>query len=196
VKALQSTKGDVNVDDEMIVNLYWERSESAISETSKKYGAYCRTIAYNILADCLDAQECENDTYAAAWNTIPPTRPKILKSFLGRLTRNIALDRYDYNKAQKRNNEFDVLLSELGDCIATQDTEPKYETGYIAKHISDFLRGIDTKNRLVFIRRYWYSDSINDISVRFGMSVSKTKSVLFRTRKKLKAYLEKEGVIL
>ncbi|WP_312643322.1 sigma-70 family RNA polymerase sigma factor [Hydrogenoanaerobacterium sp.] len=166
------------MDDEMIIDLYWERSESAISETSKKYGSYCRSIAYNILADYLDVEECENDTYVAAWNTIPPTRPKILKSFLGRLMRNIALDRYDYNKAQKRNNEFDILLSELGDCIAGQDTESKYESGYVAKSISDFLRSIDTQSRLVFIRRYWYSDSINDISVGFGMSVSKTKSLL------------------
>lgn len=185
-----------NLDDEMIIDLYWERSETAIYETSNKYGSYCRTIALNILAVSSDAEECENDTYIAAWNTIPPTRPRILKSFLGRLTRNVALDRYDYNKAKKRNNEFDILLSELGDCIAAQNNQQEYEVGYISKHISNFLRSIDTKSRLVFIRRYWYSDSINDIALRFGMSVSKTKSLLFRTRNKLKKYLEKEGVAL
>lgn len=115
------------MEDERIIDLYWERSEAAISETSKKYGPYCRTIAYNILADSFESEECENDTYIAAWNTIPPTRPRILKSFLGRLTRNIALDRYDYNKAKKRNNEFDILLSELGDCIAAKNNQPEYE---------------------------------------------------------------------
>lgn len=184
------------MDDELIVELFWERSESAILETSRKYGAYCRTIAYNILASIADAEECENDTYGAAWRTIPPARPRVLKSFLGRLTRNIALDRHDYNKAQKRNHEFDILLSELGDCIAAQESRLEYETGYIANLISSFLRSIDRKSRLVFIRRYWYSDSINDIALRFDMSDSKTKSMLFRTRKKLKRYLAKEGVIL
>lgn len=184
------------MEDEIIIDLYWKRSETAISETSRKYGSYCKTIAFNILSDSFEAEECENDTYIAVWNAIPPTRPIMLKSFLGRLVRNIALNRYDYNKAKKRNNEFDILLSELGDCIASQSTQSEYETGYIAKLISNFLRSIDATSRLVFIRRYWYSDSINDISLRFNMSISKIKSMLFRTRNKLKIYLEKEDVVL
>ena len=105
------------MDDEKIVDLFWERSELAIAETSIKYGMYCRTIAHNILSNYLDAQVCENDTYIAAWNAIPPTRPTKLLAFLGRLTRNIALDRYDYNTAKKRNGEFNILLSELEECI-------------------------------------------------------------------------------
>jgi RNA polymerase sigma factor (sigma-70 family) len=185
------------MDDETIINLYWERSETAITETAMKYGRYCRAIAFNILSNNADAEECENDTYMAAWNTIPPTRPNKLLVFLGRLTRNIALDRYDYNKAKKRNGEFDAILSELEDFISDQyDVEAKYEAIELSKCISEFLRSIDAENRVIFLRRYWFSDSINDISKQFAMSESKVKSILFRIRKKLKKYLEKEGVIL
>ncbi len=185
------------MDDEMIINLYWERSEAAITETANKYGRYCRAIAFNILSNNADAEECENDTYMAAWNSMPPTRPNKLLAFLGRLTRNIALDRYDYNKAKKRNGEFDTLLSELGDIIFSQiDVEEEYEAKEVSKFISEFLHGSNVENRVIFLRRYWFSDSINDISVQFGMSESKVKSILYRMRKKLKKYLEKEGVIL
>jgi RNA polymerase sigma-70 factor (ECF subfamily) len=116
---------------------------------------------------------------------------------LGRLTRNIALDRYDYNKAKKRNGEFDTLLSELDDIISAQiDVEAEYEAKEISKFISEFLRSNNVENRVIFLRRYWFLDSINDISRQFGMSESKVKSILFRMRKKLKKYLEKEGVLL
>lgn len=185
------------MEDELIIDLYWERSEDAISETAKKYGRYCYTIAFNLLSNHADAQECENDTYVAAWNAIPPTRPNKLLPFLGRLARNIALNRYDYNMAKKRNDEFNILLSELEECIQAPNTvETEIEAGYVAKLISDFLRTIDTESRCVFLRRYWYSDSIKDISTRYGMSSSKIKSMLFRTRNKLRDYLKKEGVSL
>lgn len=185
------------MDDEMIIDLYWERSESAIAETSNKYGRYCRAIAFNILANNADAEECENDTYMAAWNTMPSARPNKLLAFLGRVTRNIALDRYDYNKAKKRNGEFDILLSELEDFISAQNNvETEYDAGQVSKLISDFLRSTDAEKRVIFLRRYWFSDSIKDISKQFGMSESKIKSILFRMRKKLKKYLEKEGVVL
>ena len=184
------------MDDEKIVDLYWERSELAIAETSIKYGKYCRTIALNILSNHLDAQECENDTYIAAWNAIPPTRPIKLLAFLGRLTRNIALDRYDYNAAKKRNGKFNILLSELEECIpSANNVEMQYESGQVSMAISDFLRSIDSEIRVVFIRRYWYSDSLKDISKQLGISESKLKSILFRTRNKLKVYLEKEGIL-
>lgn len=183
------------MDDEKIIALYWERSQTAIVETSNKYGGYCRSIASNILSSYLDIEECENDTYLAAWRTIPPTRPNKLSTFLGRLTRNIALDKYGYNTAQKRNNEFSMILSELEEFLASSETvESQYETGEIAKLISHFLSVIDQESSKVFIRRYWYSDSIQDISVRFNMSNSKVKSMLHRTRNKLKKYLEKEGI--
>lgn len=183
------------MDDEKIVDLFWERSELAIVETKTKYGKYCRSIAFNILSNYSDVEECENDTYIAAWNAMPPTRPTKLLAFLGRLTRNIALDRYDYNFAQKRNGEFNLLLSELEECIpSTYNLEAQYENGQIAKAISKFLYTVDSQRRVIFIRRYWYSDSIKDISLQFGITDSKVKSILFRTRNKLKAYLEKEGI--
>lgn len=187
----------MTLDDEKIVDLYWERTEIAISETSKKYSRYLRTIAFNILSNHLDAEECENDTYIAAWNAMPSARPNKLLAFLGRITRNIALDRYDYNTAKKRNNEFDLLLSELEDFISSpSDVETQFENGELSKAISNYLRTIDSKYRLVFIRRYWYSDSIKSISSHLSMSESKVKSILFRTRKNLKTYLEKEGIII
>ena len=197
MKALQNSEGGNRLEDEKIVALYMERSENAIIETASKYGSFCRTIAFNILSNYTDAEECENDTYLAAWNTIPPTRPAKLSTFLGRLTRNIALDKYDYYTAQKRNSKFDLLLSELDDCISVPDNvEEEYEAGQVAKIISEFLRSRDYESRNVFLRRYWYADSISDISERFGMSESKVKSMLFRTRKKLKQYLKREGMII
>jgi RNA polymerase sigma-70 factor (ECF subfamily) len=198
VKGLQSNyvRG-ADMNEKEIIDLFWERSEIAISETSKKYGSYCYSIAYNILSNDSDAQECINDAYLAAWNSIPPTRPNIFKTFLGRLTRNISLDRYDYNTAKKRKSDFDILLSELEDCIfSAADTEKEYYNGQVSKMISNFLRTIDKEQRTIFIRRYWYSDSIKDISALFGLSDSKVKSMLFRTRSKLKLYLEEEGVVL
>ena len=117
--------------------------------------------------------------------------------YLGRITRNIALDKYDYNSAKKRNGEFDLILSELEDCISSADNvEAEYEAGEVATHISEFLRSVDVISRQVFVRRYWYSDCIAEIAIRFGMSESKVKSLLFRIRSKLKIHLEKEGVIL
>lgn len=185
------------MEDEKIIDLYWERSEIAIIETSNKYGRFCHWIAFNILSNHSDADECENDTYFAAWKAIPPFRPNKLPAFLGRLTRNIALDKYDYYKAQKRNIEFDLSLSELSECVsASDDTEAQYVAGQTAKAISNFLRGIDYESRNIFLRRYWYSDSISDIGSRFEISESKVKSILFRTRNKLQQYLRKEGMMI
>lgn len=185
------------MDDDKIIDLYWERSEKAISETSKKYSRYLRAIASNILSNHLDAEECENDTYIAAWNAMPSARPNRLLAFLGRITRNIALDRYDYNTAKKRNNEFDILLSELEDFVSTStDVETQFENGELSKIISSFLRTINSEYRIISIRRYWYTDSIKSISLQLGMSESKVKSILFRTRNNLKTYLEKEGIVL
>ncbi len=185
------------MDDDQIIDLYLSRSEQAISETSTKYGHYCRTIALRILSDYSEAEECENDTYNAAWNAIPPTRPNYLSAFLGRITRNIALDRFDYKRAKKRNGEFDVLLSELEECIpSANDVEGTYERGQIGKIISAFLRSIDREARFVFLRRYWYCDSIDTISRGLKLSQSKVKSMLFRTRNKLRIYLEQEGIII
>lgn len=186
------------MDDDIIIDLYWARSESAISETSKKYGGYCTKIAMNILQNREDSEECVNDTYLKVWNAVPPQRPTFFLSFLGRITRNISLNRYKERNAKKRGgSEVALLLSELEGCIPSRSNmEVEYETGLIAKAIDDFLYSIDSKNRIVFVRRYWYADSIASIASRFHMSESKVKSMLFRTRNKLRVYLEKEGVII
>lgn len=185
------------MEDQGIVDLYLKRSQQAIVETKNKYGAYCRVIARNILSSYSDVEECENDTYLAAWNVIPPTMPRKFSVFLGRITRNIALDKYGYNTAKKRNREFEVILTELEDCLSSPDSvEAVYEAGEIAKLISQFLYDIEEQARHLFIRRYWYSESIKDLAMRFNMSTSKVTSTLFRTRNKLKAYLDKEGVKL
>lgn len=185
------------MDDERIIDLYWERSESAIQETDFKYGRFCKSVAVNILKDQEDAVECINDTYLAAWNSMPPQRPSKLKAFLGRIARNIAFDRYDYNAAKKRNREMNLILSELEDCLASPfSVEEEAQAGETAELISMFLKNLEQESRIVFIRRYWYSESILDIARRFHMSESKVKSMLFRVRNKLKDYLVKEGVVL
>ena len=182
----------------MIINLYWARSESAISETALKYNGYCMKIAMNILQNREDSDECVSDTYLKAWNAIPPQRPIVFSSFLGRITRNLSLDIYKKRKAKKRcGNEVELLLSELEGCIPSSfSVEAEYETGAIAKIMDSFLSSVDSDNRIVFVRRYWYADSISSISARFNMSESKVKSMLFRIRNKLKVYLEKEGVMI
>ncbi|MHA0856986.1 RNA polymerase sigma factor [Paenibacillus sp. CMAA1364] len=183
------------MEDQGIVHLYLQRSQQALLETKNKYGAYCKAIARNILSNNLDIEECENDTYLAAWHAIPPNIPRKLSVFIGRITRNIALDKYGYNTAKRRNREFEVILTELEGCLASPTTvETEYESGEIANIINQFLYGIDEQARDLFIRRYWYSDSIENLSMRFNMSSSKVKSTLFRTRNKLRDHLHKEGV--
>lgn len=180
--------------DQRIIDLFWQRSEDAIQSTSAKYGNYLSKIAGNILSHREDAEECVNDTYLTAWNQIPPDRPKALLPYLGRITRCLALNRYDYLSAQKRNAAFTLQLSELEECLPGGVTpEARYESGELAAAISGFLRSQSADVRNIFIRRYWFSDSIAQIAARFFMSESKIKSILFRTRNRLKKYLEKEG---
>ena len=181
-----------------IIDLYWGRSESAISETARQYGAYCRAISMNIVHNNNDAEECVNDTYLNAWNNIPPQRPAMLGTFLGRITRNLSLDRYKSRKAQKRIiDETGVLLSELDECVpAGNSVEDEFEVKHISEAIDNFLSVIGRDDRMFFVRRYWYGDSIANIALRFTVSESKIKTNLFRTRNKLKDYLEKEGVTI
>ena len=186
------------MDDNMILDLYWARSESAISETAQKYGGYCRKIAMNILQNSEDTGECVNDTYLRAWNTIPPQRPTVFSSFLGKIIRNLSLNKYREQRAKKRGGyEVALLLDELEDCIPSGDSvEAEYEAGVIAKTIDRFLYSIDSEGRIIFVRRYWHVDSIRSIAAHFQMSESKVKSMLFRTRNKLRIYLEKEGITI
>ena len=182
----------------MIINLYVSRDEKAIDETAGKYGNYCFTISNNILKNNADAQECVNDTYLKTWNSIPPTRPLKLGAFLGRITRNLSLDRYKFNRAKKREgSEFELLLSELEECVSSNQTvEAEFDSNFVTQMINDWLLAQLTENRVLFVRRYWHADSIKDLASRYQKSESKIKSVLFRMRKNLKSHLEKEGVEL
>ncbi|MWV45686.1 sigma-70 family RNA polymerase sigma factor [Paenibacillus sp. HJL G12] len=185
------------MEDREIIQLYFARNERAIEETSKKYRHYCTRIAHNILSNAEDSEECVNDAFLGAWEAIPPKSPDKLSSFLGRITRNIALNRFDYYTARKRSKEFEMILDELNDCLSSTDNvESKYEEEQMAGAISKFLESMKEDHRNIFLRRYWYSDSMADIASRFSISESKTKSVLFRTRKKLHNYLKKEGYVL
>lgn len=183
------------MEDEKIIALYYERNEKAIDETAQKYGRMIRSIAYHILKNAPDSEECENDTYHTAWKKIPPANPPYLAAFLGRIARNISFDKYDYNSASKRNSAFALALSELADCIGTAgNAEEIMEQKETAGYISNFLRGTERIKRIVFIRRYWYCDDIRDIAKAYGFSESKVKSMLMRTRNQLKKYLEKQEV--
>ncbi len=185
------------MEDVKIIELFWERSEQAIKETAQKYGGYCKMIALNILLNQEDADECVNDTYLQTWNSIPEQRPSIFSAYLAKITRNLSLNKFKRKAAAKRGgNTVSLLLSELDDCLPDTKASTIPEDGEIAKLISTFLRSIDTQSRLIFVRRYWYADSTEKIAKLFKSSESKIKSNLFRSRKKLKLYLEKEGVAI
>ena len=184
------------MDDEAIIGLFWERSETAITAASEAYGPYCRTIAQNILADPRDAEECVNDTWLRAWNAMPPQRPSRLRLFLGKITRNLALTRYRRFHAEKRGGGQTALaLEELGDCVSGGNpVEAEEDRRAIAEAINRFLGSLPELQRNVFLRRYWHMASVADIAKAYGMSQSQTASMLHRCRKKLRAALEKEGI--
>lgn len=183
------------LEDAQIIQLYWDRDTSAISETDMKYGKYCNKIAMNILSSTGDAEECVNDTYYKTWDTIPPQRPEIFPPFLGKIVRNLALDRYRYNTAQKRNGKMDVLLSELENCIPSACTaEDTLEASVVTDVLNDYLAGLSKQKRIIFVQRYWYSQSIREIAKHFAMTEGQVKSILFRLRSGLRDALEKEGV--
>lgn len=190
-------KGDTMEQNE-IIELYWNRSERAIRETAKKYGRFCHSIAYNILADHSDSEECVNDTYLHTWNAIPPRRPDNLSAFLGKITRNLALKRYERNHARKRGGgQVMLALEELGECIPDPDTvERHFEDRELALKLNGFLAGLTEESRKIFLRRYWQLCTVKDIAALYGISESKVKMSLMRTRGKLKSYLEKEGIDL
>ena len=186
------------MEDNCIVDMYWARNESAIEETRKKYEHYCYKIANNILDNKEDSDECVNDTYLAAWNCIPPQRPQVLSAFLGRLTRNISLKKWRDRSREKRGGGQVMLdVEELKECIpSVNDVENVIEAKELAAIISRFLRTLSKTDRIIFMRRYWYFDSIEQICKLLGCKESKVKMNLHRTRKKLQEVLTKEGVCL
>lgn len=185
--------GKLYMEDEKIVDLYWDRNQSAIAETEQKYGSYCRRIADNILYSREDSEECVNDTWLKAWNCMPQERPSILGAFLGAITRNLSLDRYRRHHAAKRGSgEVSYIFDEMRDCAGGENPSEWAEQKALVECINAFLEELETESRVMFVRRYWYMDSISDIAARFGFSESMVKSNLFRTRNKLRTRLIQE----
>ncbi len=185
------------MEDQQIIDLYFQRSEQAIAETDVKYGNYCFSIAYKILANREDSEESVSDTYMAAWDAMPPRKPPLLAAFLGRLTRNISIDRWRSRSAEKRGGgEFVLCLEELANCASG---EPGVEQKAIMKEVvallNRFLQDLPEMERKIFLCRYWYVDSVQDISRDFGFSQTKITTMLYRTRNKLRRELQKEGLL-
>lgn len=180
--------------DSEIVELYWNRSEQAILETKTKYDRYCTAVAYNILSSSEDSEECVSDTYLRTWNSIPPCRPENLKAYLGKITRNLALDRVKANNAKKR-GEVLLVLDELT-TVGLDAVEEEINRKLLSEAITAFLRTLPPMKRRIFVLRYWYFDSIPTIAEKTGWSDNRIKVDLFRTRKKLAEYLKREGFTL
>ena len=184
------------MNDKSIVDLYFSRDEEAITQTDKKYGRYCYSIAYNILMSREDAEESVSDTYMTAWRAIPPRRPSVLSTFLGKITRHISIDRWRERVATKRGGgEVTLALEELEDCVAgRQNVEMEYERKELIRAYTKFLDSLPITERRVFLCRYWYVDSVDTIAAKFGFSQSKVKTMLYRTRAKLRKQLAEEGL--
>lgn len=181
--------------DEEIVNLYWTRQEKAIYETDKKYGRYCNTISFNILQNNEEAKECVNDTYLKTWNNIPPQRPNTLKVYLGRITRNLAINQYERKKAKKRDYTLEVALEELNECISSNNSvEKELEYNELVNVLNVFLSKLSEEKRKIFLERYWYLYSIKEISFKNNISESNAKIILLRLRNQLKTFLKEGGL--
>ena len=183
------------MDDARIVQLYWDRDEQAIPATSDKYGSYCAAIARNILSSREDAEECVNDTFLKAWDSMPPHRPQILSAFLGKIVRNLSFNRYKRNAADKRGGgELPVVLEELSELVSGQDDVGReLDRKELIEAIDGFLAGLSSKKRSVFVSRYWYADSISEIAARHGMKDGAVSMTLNRLRLKLRSYLVERG---
>lgn len=183
------------MEDQKIIDLYWQRSEQAIAETDTKYGGYCYSIAYNILTNREDSEESVSDTYMAAWRSMPPKKPGILSAFLGKITRHLSIDRWRRRTAEKRGGgEVVLALDELENCVSGEESvENKLQRKELTVAVNRFLDQLPETERNVFLCRYWYVDSIGDIAANFGFSEAKVNSMLYRTREKLRKALQKEG---
>lgn len=182
------------MDDKQIVELFWERSEDAIAETDRKYGRYILFIAKNVLSDDEDAREVQNDTYLQTWNSIPPERPTALRAYVGAICRNLALSRYRRKYAEKRQGCVDTAIEELADCLPDGNDSDRVASERIGDALNRFLEGLEPNERKVIVLRYWYMCSIDRIAEECSMNKNTVATVLFRKRRELKAFLEKEGV--
>lgn len=182
------------MDDKQIVELYWQRCESAIEETDKKYGRYCHYIAYHILADNEDAKEIVNDTYLKTWNTVPPNRPDPLKPYVGTISRQLSLNRYEAQHAQRRRGQVALALDELAECIPDTDSGADIgESVALSDALIRFLWGLPERTRILFVRRYFYMSPVAEIAADFSMKESAVTMLMLRTRRKLAHFLKKEG---
>lgn len=184
------------MEDSSIVSLFTERSEQAIEELNRKYEPVIKKIVANILSNRLDVEECVNDTYLRVWNSIPPQKPDPLVSYVCKIARNLALDRYRANRAGKRGGNFDLILDEMEECIPSgMDVETEYDAKELAAAINRFLSGLSRDDRFLFVRRYWYGDSISDLATMTDGNGNRISVRLFRLREKLKKTLLKEGFL-
>ena len=184
------------MEDKDIVELFLHRSENAIQEMADKYGKYCYAIAYGILQSYEDAKECVNDVYYQVWSSIPPQKPIKLSTFVGKITRNLALNKWEYYNAKKRGmGEVPLVLEELQECISSGNhVETMVDRMHFEEVLNGFLSALPKEKRMIFLRRYWYMSSIKEIAKDFVMSESKVKMILLRLRKEFRLFLEKEGV--
>ena len=180
------------MDDKSIVELFLARAESAISEAAKKYGRYCRYIALHLLGNEQDAEEVENDTYMKLWQSIPPKKPDPLKPYVGRIVRNIALNRIEEKSAQKR-GEVALVLEELSECLSDNSGEELGESFALREALNSFLASLDEKTRVIFMQRYFYTCTVREIAAARGLKESAVTMLLFRTRQKLREHLNREG---
>ena len=182
------------MEDTAIIDLYWSLDEDALTQTDRKYGPMCRTIALHILSDRQDSEECVNDTWHRAWNTMPPQRPDSLRAYLGRIVRNLSISRLRQRTAQKRGGGTSVLFSELEDCLPSPlQTEQELNTKELAAAISRWLRTLDSDDRVLFVRRYWYGDPLHTLAEQWGLGPNPMAKRMFKLRRSLKQALEKEG---
>ncbi|MBR6837321.1 MAG: RNA polymerase sigma factor [Oscillospiraceae bacterium] len=181
------------MEDTEIIDLYWERSERAISETDKKYRERCLYVARSVLNDISDAEECLNDTYLTVWNRIPEERPKFFSAFLYKIIRNHSLNRLRYINGKQRKRDISFSIEELEECVSgSEDVEDKFDESELVNAINDFLENLRTDRRYIFVRRYWYLDSIADIAENCSLSEDNVMAVLSRTRKKLRDHLKRK----
>ncbi len=185
------------MNDERIIELFFERAEEAIKELNEKYGRVCYSLSYNIVGNRQDAEECVNDAYLGTWNAIPPARPNPLLAFVCKIVRNISLKRYEQNTAAKRNSHYDAAMDELEDCLASSITvDDEIAEQELTKIIESFLDLLSNENRVIFLRRYWFSDTYADIAKQIGLTEKNVSVRLTRIRKELRKYLLEREVLL
>lgn len=190
-------KGGISMTDERIIELFFARSERGIEELDTKYGATCHRVAQNILGNKEDAEECVNDAYLGVWNSIPPKKPSLLSAFLFKILRNLSITRYHANTAQKRNSFYDIALDELEETISTEESiEKECSQKELTNAIEGFLDTLTRENRVIFVRRYWFSENYTEIAKRTGLTEKNISVRLTRIREKMKEYLSERGILV